>query len=116
GCEPALTRDGVTDDDESRWSCRKDIVPDGGQCEIEFRFDTPQDLLDVQVAFYKGDERSRTLKINGDQIGEFDSSPGSTFNILGIEEEEVESVTLESIGIGEDEWISLLEVSHASLC
>lgn len=55
------------------------------------------------------------VRINGDVIGEFDSSPGSTFTLLGIEEEDVSSVTLESIGLDEDEWISLLEVSETSV-
>lgn len=65
GCLPALARDGATDDDdESRWSCAKKVVADGGQCEIEFTFESPQDILDVQVAFWKGDERTRTLKVS----------------------------------------------------
>lgn len=55
------------------------------------------------------------MSINGDVIGEFDSSPGSTLTLLGIEEEEVSSVTLESVGIDESEWISLLEVSVTSV-
>lgn len=74
GCLPALTRDGVSDDDESRWSCAKEIVPDGGQCEIEFTFGTPQDLLGVQVAFWKGDERTRTLKVKASRRGMFAST------------------------------------------
>lgn len=38
-------------------------MPDGGQCEITFAFGTLQDIMDVEVAFLKGDERSRTLKV-----------------------------------------------------
>lgn len=53
------------------------------------------------------------VSINGDKIGEFDSTPGSTFQLLGIEEEDVSTVTLESLGIDEDEFIGLLEVSGA---
>ena len=64
GCLPALAQDGFTvEDPESRWSCSQEIVPDGGLCEIEFVFEDPQDIMDVQVAFYKGDERSRTLQV-----------------------------------------------------
>lgn len=51
------------------------------------------------------------MKINGDQIGHFESQSGSIVTSLGIEEDEVNTITLESIGIGKDEWISLLEVS-----
>lgn len=64
GCLPDLAHDGVGEEDaESRWSCAEEIVPDGGQCEITFTFDSPQDITDVQVAFWKGDERTRTLKV-----------------------------------------------------
>lgn len=64
GCLPDLAHDGIGEDDvESRWSCSKEIVPGGGQCEITFAFGTPQDIMDVEVAFWKGDERSRTLKV-----------------------------------------------------
>lgn len=55
------------------------------------------------------------VKVNGDKIGEFDSTPESIYTFLGIEEEDVNSVTLESLGIGEDEWISLLEVSNTAI-
>lgn len=64
GCLPELAHDGIGEEDvESRWSCSKDIVPDGGQCEIEFAFGGPQDIVDVEVDFWKGDERTRTLKV-----------------------------------------------------
>lgn len=65
GCLPELAHDGVSDlsDVGSRWSCAEDIVPDGGQCEIEFAFGSPQDIMDVRVAFWKGDERTRSLKV-----------------------------------------------------
>lgn len=64
GCVPALSRDGIVGDAESRWSCAQGMAPGGGPCEIEFRFQDPQDIMDVQVAFYKGDERSRTLEVS----------------------------------------------------
>lgn len=64
GCAPALTRDGITDDVESRWSCAPSIVADGALCEIEFTFDTPQDIKDVQAAFLNGDELTRTLEVS----------------------------------------------------
>ena len=63
GCAPALSRDGNSDDVESRWSCNPSIVPGGGLCEIEFVFEAPQDVKGVQVVFWKGDERTRTLEV-----------------------------------------------------
>lgn len=69
GCLPGLAHDGIGEEDlESRWSCAKDIVPDGGQCEIKFAFGSPQNIVDVQVAFWKGDERTRTLKVRRPQM------------------------------------------------
>lgn len=64
GCAPALSRDGISADAESRWSCAQTIVPDGEPCKIDFTFEDPQDIKDVQVAFYKGDERLRTLEVS----------------------------------------------------
>ena len=64
GCLPELAHDGVGEEDvESRWSCKKDIVPNGGQCEIVFTFGSPQDIVGMEVDFWKGDERKRTLKV-----------------------------------------------------
>ncbi len=51
------------------------------------------------------------VELNGDKIGEFESQPGSVSTSLGIQQNGVDTVTLESVGIDEDEWISLLEVS-----
>lgn len=52
------------------------------------------------------------VKCNGDKIGEFDSRFGSVSTSLGIQQNGVDTVKLEAIGIGEDEWVSLLEVSQ----
>eukprot|EP00903_Cladosiphon_okamuranus_P017357 g15990.t2 len=99
GCLPDLAHDGVGEEDaESRWSCVKEIVPDGGQCEITFTLDSPQDIADVQI------------KINGDKVGEYESYPGATVSSFGTQEDGVHTVTIESVGIDEDDWISLPEV------
>ncbi|CAM9234491.1 unnamed protein product, partial [Laminaria digitata] len=112
GCAPALTRDGIIADVQSRWSCNPSIVPDGGLCEIEFVFEEPQDVMSVQVAFWQGEERTRTLEatIDGVVIGEFDSFPGSVFNAFEIKGTDVHTVKLTSTGITRNEWISLIEV------
>lgn len=51
GCAPALTRDGISDDIKSKWSCSQEFVSDGSFCEIKFTFDSPQNVAEVQVAF-----------------------------------------------------------------
>lgn len=69
GCLPELTRDGDVNDEESRWSCKEDLVSSGGPCEIEYSFDEKQDVSEIQVAFLKYDERSRELKVGHAQDG-----------------------------------------------
>ena len=65
GCVPELTRDGVTTADaESRWSCAAKLTPGGVPCAIDFVFEDPQDIMAVEVSFYKGDERSRTVEVS----------------------------------------------------
>ena len=63
GCDGALTRDGVHDDIESRWSCAPKLVTGGGACQIVYTFAEPQDIVDIQVAFRKANERVRTLQV-----------------------------------------------------
>lgn len=64
GCTPANSRDGVASDVESRWSCAAKLVDGDGPCQIEYTFGEPQDIVDIQVAFWKGDERTRTLEVS----------------------------------------------------
>lgn len=52
----------------------------------------------------------RQVKLDGHIIGEYESHPGSTSTSLGIKQDGVKTVTLESIDISSEEWISLLEV------
>ncbi|CAM9346075.1 unnamed protein product, partial [Ectocarpus sp. 12 AP-2014] len=62
GCAATNARDGIFSDIESRWSCATKLVPDEGPCQIEFSFAEPQNIVDIQVAFWKGNECTRTLK------------------------------------------------------
>lgn len=63
GCLPALVRDGDSNDNESRWSCARTLLPEGGgECSISFTFEDPQDIKAIQVAFWRRAVRSRTLK------------------------------------------------------
>ncbi|CAM9634639.1 unnamed protein product, partial [Ectocarpus sp. 4 AP-2014] len=72
--------------------------------------------MDVQVAFWKGNERTRTLKVhvNGELTHTHESYTDSTFNTLGVTATEVSTVMLESVALLSDEWISLIEVSVVS--
>ncbi|CAM9269151.1 unnamed protein product [Pylaiella littoralis] len=111
-CAPANTLDGIVSDPESRWSCAAELVDGGGPCQIEYTFDEPQDIVDIQVAFYKGDERTRTLDVylDSELSRSFESYAGSTFNTIGVAGTGVRNVVLESTFLAPGEWISLLEV------
>ncbi|CAM9103533.1 unnamed protein product [Laminaria digitata] len=114
GCAPGLTRDGITDQMESRWSCSQDLVPDGEYCEIEYTFDSPQHIADIQVAFPYEANSSRQLEVlvNGGVVRTFALylQPWLTYNGLGVNESDVHTVTLRYTDTAEHEWISILEV------
>ncbi|CAM9789365.1 unnamed protein product, partial [Ectocarpus fasciculatus] len=116
GCTATNTRDGIVSDIESRWSCATSLVDDEGPCQIEFTFAEPQTIVDIQVAFWKGNERVRTLEVhvNGELTYTHESYSDSTFNTLGVAATEASTVTLESVDLLSDEWISLVEVSVVS--
>lgn len=110
GCFPANTRDGSLEP-ASRWSCKEDLHDD--QCVIEFDFAEPQDIEEMQIAFYKGDMRTREFKllINGKVINTFESSGETTdFEIFKIDASDVSSIALEGLGMAGDEWLSIIEV------
>lgn len=65
GCAPSLARDGDVSDAESRWSCAGKIVPEIGQCELYFSFESPQNIKTLEVAFWKSNQRERTLEVRG---------------------------------------------------
>ncbi|CBJ28703.1 expressed unknown protein [Ectocarpus siliculosus] len=61
GCTATNTRDGIVSDIESTWSCATHLVPDEGPCPIMFTFAEPQNIVDIQVAFWNDNERVSTL-------------------------------------------------------
>lgn len=64
GCAAANTRDGISTEIESRWSCATKLLDNQGSCQIEFSFAEPQDIVDIQVAFWNGDDRVRILEVS----------------------------------------------------
>ncbi|CAN0206537.1 unnamed protein product [Ectocarpus sp. 12 AP-2014] len=112
GCTATNTRDGIVSDTESRWSCATSLVPNEGPCQIEFTFAEPQTIVDIQVAFWKGNDRTRTLgvHVNGELTHTHESYTDSSFNTLGVTATEASTMMLESVALLSDEWISLLEV------
>eukprot|EP00903_Cladosiphon_okamuranus_P014617 g13555.t1 len=112
GCSPTNSRDGIASEVESRWSCAPKLVIGEGPCQIEYTFAEPQDIVDILVAFWKGNERIRTLKVHLDGALTYthESYAGSTFNTLGVSASGVSTVMLESVDLLPDEWLSLIEV------
>ncbi|CAM9542608.1 unnamed protein product [Ectocarpus sp. 13 AM-2016] len=89
------------------------LVPDEGPCQIEFSFADPQDIVNIHVAFWEGNGRTRTLDvyIDGELTHTHESYADSTFNTLGVTATEASTVMLKSIDLLSDEWVSLLEAS-----
>lgn len=115
GCVPANTRDGSIAEG-SRWSCKEDLL-NNEQCVIHFTFLEPQDIVELKIAFYKGDERTRRLKIllNNRVYSTINSSGvTSDFETFVLNSDETSSISLEGLGMAGDEWISITEVSAHS--
>lgn len=110
GCLPELARDSSTMP-ESRWSCSKSLG--SGNCYMEFEFDTPQDVISMNIAFHKGDERTRKIKVLGDgsSLGTFTSS-GTTldFENWTLNAVDVSTIKLVARGLGYNDWLSITEV------
>lgn len=110
GCTPAKTRDGDISTG-SRWSCRYAL--ENTACKITYYFEEPQDIVELKVAFYKGDQRSRSLeiKLNGETFDTITSSGATTdLETWTLNSDETASLTLEASGLGNNEWLSITEV------
>ena len=46
---------------ESRWSCSKNLGK-RNFC-LEFEFDSPQDVISINISFHKDDERIRKIQV-----------------------------------------------------
>ena len=63
GCVAENTLDGVITDAESRWSCSPMLTDPAAPCQIVYTFAEPQDIVDIQIAFWKENERIRTVAV-----------------------------------------------------
>ena len=63
GCSAENTLDGVVTDAESRWSCSPMLTDPAAPCQIVYTFAEPQDIVDIQIAFWKGNDRIRTVAV-----------------------------------------------------
>ncbi|CAN0393847.1 unnamed protein product, partial [Scytosiphon promiscuus] len=121
GCVPDNTRDQDLYRN-SRWSCRGSIldssVEDEGCC-ITYSFGEPQDIVSMQVAFHKGDERTRTLDVFDN--GLHDSTITSSGSTLGYQSFDLSTDETEDIKLcladpenNTGVWLSITEVRFKS--
>ncbi|CAN0441059.1 unnamed protein product, partial [Ectocarpus sp. 12 AP-2014] len=68
GCVAELTRDGDATSLESRWSCQPALGDAGSECRITYGLGIQYQLSALNIAMYKGDERTRTLDISIDNL------------------------------------------------
>lgn len=114
GCSADKSRDQNTRNN-SRWSCSEALEND--QCTIMYQFDEPQDIVALDIQFYKGNERVRKLKVTGS--GGFNEEIESSGNTNGYERfnintDETAWLNMEGQGLGSNDWLSIKEVSKRS--
>lgn len=118
GCVAELTRDGNFGDN-SRWACRYNI--DENNCKLRYKFEDPQELISVDLAFYKGDERKRAFRIltfdsdNERKTYQF-TSGGETALLESFEigRKNVAKVVIQLDKPDKKKWISIIEVISQS--
>ena len=87
-------------------------------CEITYIFEQPQDIVRMFIAFYKGDERTRELKVKVNASSRYTvESSGETngFEEFALDLDGTESLTLEGLGLHRDQWIAITEVGTLSV-
>ncbi|CAM9187721.1 unnamed protein product [Choristocarpus tenellus] len=112
GCTPALSRDGSLTP-TSRWSCSTNLGVN--ECSITYSFGTTQPFRRIDIAFYRGNERTREFEVDSDSTRMIDDE--SSGNTLSLERfgptTEVfltDEVTIVSTPDDDGEWFSLTEV------
>lgn len=116
GCAPSGCVAANTVDDsiepESRWSCKAE-VSGVDACELTIAFDAPTDIVELRMAFYRGEERTRAINIWVD--GEFTDivqSSGTTteYETYELTAEQAVSITLQAAGMEDNGWLSITGV------
>eukprot|EP00903_Cladosiphon_okamuranus_P018636 g17153.t1 len=110
GCDAGLTRDGDLAPD-SRWSCKPSLGPVGSTCSITYILGDELNIGRINVAMYKGDERTRTMDVYVDKVMVTTwTSSGVTLDFesidLGVAGQVVELTGV----LAEEEWFSVTEV------
>ncbi|CAM9670498.1 unnamed protein product [Ascophyllum nodosum] len=112
GCVGNLTRDGDITSTDSRWSCKPELSSStDSTCSITYSLSDSLSIEGLNIAMYKGDERTRTVDIYVDGVIVITwTSSGTTLDFetvtLGVA-----GSNIELRGVLEDsEWLSIMEV------
>ena len=100
--------------DVSRWSCKAD-VSEVDACELKLEFDEPQDIVQMKMALYKGDERTRSVNVWIDGVYTHTiTSSGTTidFETYDLIAPGAMTVVLQASGVEGNGWLSITEVSE----
>lgn len=117
GCTPELTRDSDLDP-SSRWSCKYGVG--NTPCQLWFEFEEPQDIVEFEMAFYKGNERTRAFTVttfNADDdteiTDEFTSSGGTLdYDIFFLGSDQTYKLVITPDDPNYYDWLSITEVGR----
>ena len=112
GCVPANVLDNSIDS-KSRWSC-KAASSNIDVCELTFKFDAPHNLVQMEMALYRGDKRTRSVNVwvNGVLQHTIESSGTTTdFETYELIASDATTVMLQAVGLRKNGWLSITEVS-----
>lgn len=115
GCTADLTRD-LNLNGTSRWSCKFDL--ESTPCQLWYSFEDPQDIVRLEIAFYKGDERTRAFSVTTfNDFGsssfnyEFVSSGGTLdYELFEINSSGVLEMFITPLDPNFNDWLSIVEV------
>lgn len=117
GCAPSgCVADNVLDDsieDVSRWSCKAE-ASGVEACELTLVFDEPQDILEIRIALYKGDQRSRSVNVlvDGNLVRTIASSGTTTaYEPYNLTATQATTIVLQAAGVEDNGWLSITGVS-----
>lgn len=120
GCLPGgCVAKNVLDDSiapASRWSCSESLTRNRGACWLTLQFDTPEDIVQMNMALHRGDERIRSVDVWVDNVfvAVFKSS-GTTLDYEAYEliVPQASTIVLQAVDIADNGWISITEVRNA---
>lgn len=101
---------------DSRWSCKSTNAPELEACELTVELSAPQDIKEIRVALWKGDERTRLINVltDGVVVTTIESS-GTTegYEPYPLTATQVSTIVLQAAGSDDETyngWLSILDV------